>query len=114
MNTTTHIIEIVITVVSTIGIVQLLEYIRDRKSNKIKGIEQSKQEVENTKQEQIDTISSQYDLLIKVMNMIGELTNSVSTKDNTIHQKLEELDNKITNIELYLNGEFKNWKKNKR
>lgn len=51
---------------------------------------------------------------LKMVEMVKQSLDNGNENQKTMMSKLDKLDGRIDNIEAYLNGEFKDWKKTRR
>lgn len=110
-------IEIIITIGSTVGILELIKLIRDWHTQK-------KVENENAKQEELETTSKNIDVMGKMYEMLSTMAEHTQSEINNrtdaykqMTSDLTEIKNDIKNlkedvgyINLYLNGEFREFK----
>lgn len=111
-------IEIIITIGSTVGILELIKFIRDWRLNRRQVKEETKQSVEHTFQSQVETIDNNIELLQKVVNLVSDMADkSKSMEDDRketydeIISKLDRVEREVTLISNYLNGDFATYKR---
>ena len=111
-------IEVIITIGSTVGVLELIKFIRDWRLNRRQVKEETKQSVEHTFQSQVETIDNNIELLQKVVNLVSDMADkSKSIEDDRLKTydeiitKLDRVERDIKLISNYLNGDFAKYKR---
>lgn len=97
-------IEIVMTVLGGTSVLGVVQAVRYRKQSKLLKDMEVKKTINDVQSERID-LGEKY--LEKVLSLTERNFDAINDGNNRIDRRFDSVENKITNIEEFLNGEYK-------